>query len=358
MAVASSQALATARLLQVLSERRGSDLHLVPGSYPTVRVDGSLQALVDEPVVTAEAVAAAADFLLTPSQQALLEQQRQAVAVYSWEGRGRFRVEAQYELDQLSMSVRQIPSSAADLAQLQAPAAVQSLVSLQHGLIIVSGPTGSGRTAVAAALVHGINATRQVRIVTIEQPVEYLFAADKSLVEQREVGRDVPSVPAGLQQAQRGDANVIMVSPVSTAEDWQAVLETVEAGKLVVAVAAGESSAGTLEHIHASFGSSEQAWARNLLSESLAAVISLRLVPKVGGGQAMVFEVVTLTAAVQSALREGRFWQLPSIIQTSRQEGMQSLEFALAQLVKAGNVKQEDAVAQVPDQRALLAQLR
>jgi twitching motility protein PilT len=314
--------------------------------------------LGDEPVVTAEVVAAAVDFLLTPSQQAQLEQERQVVAVYSWEGRGRFRVEAQYELNQLSLSVRQIPASAADLASLKAPASIQTLISLQRGLIIVTGPTGSGRTAVAAALLRGINATRQVRIITIEQPVEYLFAADQALVEQREVGRDVPSVPAGLVQAQRGDANVVLVSPVASPGDWQAILETVEAGKLVIAVTAGESSAGILEHINACFEASQQAWARNLLSENLAAVIGLRLVPKVGGGQVIVFEVVTLTSAVQSALREGRFWQLPGIIQTSRQDGMQSLEFALAQLVRAGVVKQEDAAAQVPDQRALLAQLR
>ncbi len=358
MAVASAQALATARLLQALSERHASDLHLVAGSYPTLRVGGKLEPVQGEEVVTAEAVAAAADFLLTPDQLKLLEQDRQVVSVYSWEGRGRFRVEAQFELGQLSLSVRRVPSTVADLAALRAPEAVRKLAQLQRGLIIVTGPTGSGRTGVAAALVQAINASRAVRIVTVEHPVEYLHAADKALVEQREVGRDVPTVAAGLHQATSGDAAVIVASPVEAGEDWRAVLEAVEAGKLVIAVAAGESSAGTLEHLHATFPGSQQAWVRNLLSQSLAAVINLRLVPTVAGGQAAAFEVITLTSAVQSALREGRFWQLPSIIQTSRQEGMQSLEFALAQLVREGVVEQAVAAAQVADPRTLLAQLR
>ncbi len=358
MAVASAQALATARLLQALSERHASDLHLVAGSYPTLRVNGKLEPVQGEEVVTAEAVAAAADFLLTPEQLTQLEADRQVVSVYPWEGRGRFRVEAQFELGQLSLSVRRVPSTVADLAALRAPETVRKLAQLQRGLIVVTGPTGSGRTGVAAALVQAINASRGVRIVTVEYPVEYLHAADKALVEQRDVGRDVPSVAAGLRQATSGDAAVIVASPVATGEDWRAVLEAVEAGKLVIAVAAGESSAGTLEHLHATFPASQQAWVRNLLSESLAAVVNLRLVPTVNGSQAAAFEVVTLTSAVQSALREGRFWQLPSIIQTSRQEGMQSLEFALAQLVREGAVEQAVAAAQVSDPRALLAQLR
>lgn len=358
MAVASSQALATARLLQALSERHASDLHLVAGSYPTLRVNGRLEPVAGEEIVTAEAVAAAADFLLTPAQLQQLEADRQVVGVYSWEGRGRYRVEAQYELGQLSLSIRAVPSAVADLAALRAPEAVRKLAQLQHGLVIITGPTGSGRTGVAAALVKSINAERAVRIVTVEHPVEYLHAADKALVEQREVGRDVASVAEGLRQATSGDAAVIVASPVATGDDWRAVLEAVEAGKLVVAVAAGESSAGTLEHLHATFPSSQQAWVRNLLSASLVAVLNLRLVPTVAGGQAAAFEVVTLTSAVQAALREGRFWQLPSVIQTSRQEGMQSLEFALAQLVREGVVDQAVAAAQVADPRTLLAQLR
>lgn len=358
MAVASSQALATARLLQALSERHASDLHLVAGSFPTLRVNGKLEPVAGEEVVTAEAVAAAADFLLTPAQLQQLEADRQVVAVYPWEGRGRFRVEAQYELGQLSLSVRAVPSTVADLAALRAPEAVRKLSQLARGLVIITGPTGSGRTAVAAALVHAINAERSVRIVTVEHPVEYLHAADRALVEQREVGRDVPSVAAGLRQATSGDAAVIVASPVANGDDWRAVLEAVEAGKLVVAVASGESSAGTLEHLHAAFPGSQQAWVRNLLSASLAAVVNMRLVPTVAGGQAAAFEVVTPTSAVQAALREGRFWQLPSIVQTSRQEGMQSLEFALAQLVRDGTVEQSVAAAQVADPRTLLAQLR
>jgi twitching motility protein PilT len=358
MAVASAQALATARLLQALSERHASDLHLVAGSYPTLRVNGALQPIVGEEIVTAEAVAAAADFLLTPEQLQQLDASRQVIAVYSWEGRGRFRVEAQFELGQLSLSVRRVPSTVADLTALRAPESVRHLAQLERGLIIVTGPTGSGRTGVASALVQAINASRAVRIVTVEHPVEYLHAADKALVEQREVGRDVPSIAEGLRQAASGDAAVIVATPIVAGDDWRAALEAVEAGKLVIAVTAGESSAGTLEHLHATFPSSQQAWVRNLLSENLAAVVNLRLVPTVAGGQAAAFEIVTLTSAVQSALREGRFWQLPSIVQTSRQEGMQSLEFALAQLVREGAVEQSVAAAQVSDQRALLAQLR
>lgn len=358
MPIASTQALAIARLLHVLAERHASDLHLVPGNYPTMRLDGKLQPLTEEGVVTTDSVAAAVDFLLTADQQAILQKDRQVIGVYNWEGRARFRVEAQYELDQLSLSLRYIPSQVMDLQTIKAPPLVQQLVGLDRGLVIVAGPVGSGRTAVSAALINEINNNRQVRVVTIEKPVEYLFVAHKALIEQREVGRDVANMATGLVQARNGDADIVFASPVVTTEDWQAALETVESGKALVAVTAGETAASTLEHIHASVPVSQQSWVRNLFSGSLIAIIVLRLVPKIGGGQILAFEVATVNSAVQSALREGRFWQLSGIIQTSRQEGMQSLDFALAKLVKDGLVSREDALAQAPDQRSLLAQLR
>lgn len=358
MPVASTQALTTARLLHILAERHASDLHLVPGNYPMLRLDGELQPLTDEGVVTTEAAAAAVDFLLTADQQAVLQKDRQAIGVYNWEGRARFRVEAQYELDRLSVSLRYIPTQVMDLQMLRAPASVQRLVGLDRGLVILAGPIGSGRTAVGASLITSINDSRQVRIVTIERPVEYLFVAHKSLIEQREVGRDVASMAMGLVQSRNGDVDIILASPVVSSEDWQAALETVESGKALIAITAGETTASTLEHIHAAVPASQQAWVRNLLSESLIAAVVLRLVPKIGGGQVLAFEVVTVNSAVQAAMREGRFWQLPGIIQTSRQEGMQSLEYSLAKLVKDGLVSRDDALAQASDQRSLLAQLR
>jgi len=348
-----SDQLALQRMLERAAEYQASDLHLTVGSPPILRIDTKLAPLTDFPVLTKDFLGGLVDVFLDDNQKKSFDAEREISFSYAFLKNSRFRVNLFYQRGVISASLRYIGGRIPTLHDLHLPESVESLVSHTRGLIIVDGPLGSGRSTTIAALVQQINLTRQEYILTIEQPVEYLFANNKSIVEQREVGRDTPSISHALESAAQEDVNVIMISNMDDPEVLRLALSLASSGRLVIGSLNVDTTAKAIEQVITAFPGTEQRRARIELSETLLGVICQRLVPRVGGGRIIVAEVLIANSAVRSVVREGNFSPLTNIIQTSREEGMVALDSALAQLIKTGEVRLEDALVFAEDRNTL-----
>ncbi len=345
----SSDRLVINQLVTRAARLNASDVHLAVGSHPAVRVDGALGTLADEPIVTAEFTRKIASLILIPDQLAALERDREVVVSFDLEGRIRFKASCFYQRGSLAIDLRLIPPQIPSLVELGLPAAALQLVSERAGLILVSGPYASGRTTTLAAMVDGINRMRREYITTLEQPIEYQFTNDQSIIEQREVGRDAVSFERGLSAIAGEDVNVVLISELVGEEPVRRALEVAAAGRLVLAGVTAESVFRTIEKLFLSFPTDRQEWARLELAELLRGILSLRLLARVGGGRTLVAEVMLPSPAVRTAIREGSLAQLANIMETSRETGMTSLDRRLAELVRAGQVSIEEALANAVD---------
>lgn len=344
-----SEQQAITSILTQATQYRASDVHLVPGSQPMLRVDGKLTPLPNANVLTADQLRGYIEATLTPAQLAVLEKERDVRVAISLEGKLRFRLVAAYQKGTLALELRYIPDVLPGVKDLGLPPIVEQLPTYTHGMVLISGPYGSGRTTLLASILQTINLTRACRMVTLERPIEFLLAGEKSVIEQREVGTDVPSVAHGLDLLDREDADVVAISELEKPEDLQAALRSAHAGRLIIATIPADSAVQTLEAMVAAFSLDDQAWARKRLSEALQAVINLRLVPRVGGGRILVSEVLVPTTPIRAGIRDGQFLQLANTLQTSREEGSVSLDRSLAELVRLNEVKPDDAEAVAMD---------
>lgn len=338
-----SEQQAITRILTQATQYRASDVHLVPGNPPVLRIDGKLTPLNDSVILTAELLRAYVETTLTPVQLERLDKDRDARIVVSLEGKMRFRLIVMYQKGTISLELRYIPDVVPTLKELSLPAVVEKFPAISQGLIIISGPFGSGRTTTLAALVSAINSLRACHIVTLERPIEFLFAGEKSVIEQREVGIDVTSVSHGLEVLGLEDVDVVVISELEDQMDMQAVVRATRAGRLVLATLAADSAVQSIELLTTAFSEQEQPWARKKLSEVLQGVLNLRLVPRVGGGRILVSEVLAPSTAMRAVIRDGQFLQLANTMQTSREEGSVSLDRSLAELVRIGDIMSEDA---------------
>lgn len=352
------QHIAVERLLTRVAEYHASDLHLTVGTTPVLRLDGKLVSLTDEEVVTPERIEAILDDLLTDQQRQQLEKERDIVFIYTLGDKARFKVNVFYQKGYASASLRFIDSQIRSTAELGLPAMVERLAQLTKGLLIVSGPFGSGRSSTLAALVDAINRARSEYILTIEQPIERLFVNNKSVIEQREVGRDTPSFLDALENSIQEDVNVVMLSEINSPEVLRGALNVAQAGRLVLFSMNAESTIRTVEKIITSFPQGEQESIRIMLSEVLQGIVCQRILPKVGGGTVAVAEVLTVTAPIRKVIRDGALFQITTILQTSREEGMMPLDRALADRVKNGEIAVEDALMQANDQNAFKVMLK
>lgn len=352
------QHIAVERLLTRVAEYHASDLHLTVGTTPVLRLDGKLVSLTDEEVVTPERVEAILDDLLTDQQRQQLEKERDIVFIYTLGDKARFKVNVFYQKGYASASLRFIDGQIRSVAELGLPAMVERLAQLTKGLLIVSGPFGSGRSSTLAALVDAINRTRSEYILTIEQPIERLFVNNKSVIEQREVGRDTLSFLDALTNSIQEDVNVVMLSEIDSPEVLRGALNVAQAGRLVLFSMNAESTVRTVEKIITSFPQEEQESIRIMLSEVLQGIVCQRILPKVGGGTVPIVEVLTVTAPIRKVIRDGALFQITTILQTSREEGMMPLDRALADRVKSGEVAVEDAQMQANDQNAFKVMLK
>ncbi|MEZ5381515.1 MAG: type IV pilus twitching motility protein PilT [Microthrixaceae bacterium] len=338
--------------LEELMERRATDLHVSAGSHPMIRVDGSLQPIHGSEPLTANETTVIVDRLIGPDEYERFKDERQLDFSFPWGDRARFRANAYYQRDTPAVALRLIPTEIPTPVQLGLPDVWQKIVKKPHGLVLATGPTGSGKSTSQAAMIAEIAANRACHILTIEDPVEYMQHSKMALVNQREVGTDVPDFALGLRAALREDPDVVLVGELRDLETISLTLTLAETGHLVFGTLHTNDAAQTVDRLIDVFPHDQQAQVRTQLSMSLVAVIAQRLIPKIGGGRVAAFEVMTGSPAISNLIREGQVRQIRNVMTTSSREGMQLLESSLSGLVSDGTITLEDAqaISMYPDE--------
>lgn len=319
------------------SRRLGaSDLHMTVGGAPMVRLDGYLQQLVPTPVTAAQVAEFVA--LLPDYTRQLLERRGEVDCAWRW-GSERYRLNIYRQREQYAMAVRLLNNVVPECEALGMPPALQAVTELSQGLVLIVGPTGSGKTTTLAALVQRINATRAVHIVTLEDPIEYEYPAGQSLIHQREIGRDTTSFARGLRAALREDPDVILVGELRDSETMAIALTAAETGHLVLATLHTQDVTSSVNRIVDGLQQNQQL-VRSQLAESLAVVASQRLLARADGqGRVAAYEVLVATDAVRHLIREGQVHQLQSYLQTGARNGMVTMEESVKSLRRTGIIK-------------------
>jgi twitching motility protein PilT len=331
-------------LLQVM-DRNASDLHLTAGSPPMIRHHGKLHAL-DYPVLTPQMTREVIYSILTNDQRQRLETDWQIDFAYSIPGKARFRVNSYFQRASLSAAFRLIPSEMPKLRDLALPPVLQEFAKKPRGFVLVTGPTGSGKSTTLAAMIDMINDERQEHILTIEDPIEFLHRHKKCIVNQRELGADAQTFALGLKAALRQDPDVILVGEMRDLETISTALTAAETGHLVFATLHTQDAAQTVDRIVDVFPPDQQQQVRVQLSVSLQGIVTQQLLPKAdGNGRVVSTEVLVPTPAVRNLIREGKTHQIYSTLQTGGQFGMQTMDASLAQLVREQKITRELAEA-------------
>ena len=347
-------------LLSYLWERRGTDLHLTAGSAPLVRIDGALQPVPDHPVLTPALTDAIAATLLDETDRATFEKRGDVDFAFGFKHLARVRGSAYAQRGSTTLALRMIPSTIPAMDELGLPEAVQQMVDSPSGLILVTGPTGSGKSTSLAGMIDAINRREQGHIITLEDPIEYAFVSNKCAIEQREVGSDVPTFASGLRHALRQDPDTILVGEMRDLETTSSAITAAETGHLVFSTLHTINAPQTIERIIDIYPSDEQNQIRSMLANTLQAVISQTLFKRCDQpGMIPGVEVMLCTPAVRNCIRENRIFEIPNVIETSRGLGMQTLDSSIKQLFVNGYISREDAIAQAahPEklERALVA---
>ena len=324
-----------ADLLAFSAGHGASDLHLSAGVVPMLRVDGEMQRS-GLPVLAPEQVRALVHSVMTQAQRSEFETGREADFSCEVAGLGRFRVNAFEQQRGAGAVFRSIAQAIPSLESLGLGEVFRRICHLSHGLVLVTGATGSGKSTTLAAMIDHLNSTRQHHILSIEDPIEFIHEPRQSLINQREVHRDTHSFAAALRSALREDPDVIMLGEMRDLETIRLALTAAETGHLVLATLHTSSATRTIDRVVDVFPAEEKAMVRTMLSESLQAVISQTLVKKVGGGRVAAHEIMLATPAIRNLIRENKVAQMVSAIQTGAAVGMQTLEMSLKRLSGAG----------------------
>jgi twitching motility protein PilT len=346
-------------ILRAAVQAKASDVHINVGAPPLFRIHTNV-APSDYPIVTNEGAARLAKEMMGDARWAGFEEHRDADFSYEIPGVSRFRVNAHYQRNSVALSIRTINDKVRPIEQLFLPEIVSRLTYLPRGLILVTGPTGSGKSTSLAAMIDAINRRESGHIITLEDPIEYAFISAKSCIEQREVGNDVPSFGSGLRHALRQDPDVILVGEMRDLETTGAAITAAETGHLVFSTLHTVNAPQTIERIIDIYPSDQQNQIRSMLANTLQAVISQTLFKRHDQpGMIPAVEVMLCTPAVRNCIRENRIFEIPNIIATSRQLGMQTLDDSIKQMYVNGYISREDAIAQAahPEKldRALVA---
>ncbi|MHC1716938.1 MAG: type IV pilus twitching motility protein PilT [Candidatus Dojkabacteria bacterium] len=331
-------------LLSEAVNRNASDLHISVGYPPIMRVDGELEDL-GEKVLGPEEVEDLIFSILSDEKKELLEVNREIDFAYTYEGAmsSRFRVNAYYSMKNLSAAFRLIPARIRTIEELLLPQIYHQFAKLKQGLILVTGPTGHGKSTTLAAILEDINRTRFSHIVTIEDPIEYVFEGKKSLIDQREMNDDTHSWSIALRSALRQDPDVILVGEMRDYETIASAITLAETGHLVFATLHTNSAAQTVDRIIDVFPENQQQQVRAQIANSLEAVVSQRLIPLDKGGRRAVSEIMLNNSAIANLVREGKAYQIDNVIRTSSDVGMMYLEKSLVTLVREGVISVQSA---------------
>lgn len=328
--------------LQIVVDRGASDLHLLVGVPPTIRVDGTLSTLNASPL-TEDELKTLIHAIMTDEQKDLLSVNKEVDFSFQFGASGRFRVNAYHEKGRLAAALRLIPSTIRSISDLKLPAICHQFAQLRQGFILVTGPTGHGKSTTLAAIIDEINRTRAEHIVTIEDPIEYVYTPQQAIISQRELHADTHSWAIALRSVLREDPDVVLVGEMRDYETIAAALTVAETGHLVFATLHTNSAAQTIDRVIDVFPEHQQAQVRMQLANTLEAVFSQRLVPAKNSGRVAATEVLLATSAVRNTIREAKTHQIDNIIQTSADVGMLTLEASLAEWVRKDIISLEKA---------------
>jgi len=330
-------------LLVTTAKQSASDLHIAVGRRPTLRIDGVLVPLQKESIVTPDMAEGLIKSLLTPEQQSRFQKEKQVDFAYSLEDKARFRVNVYFQRGYMSAALRLIPTRIRTIEELRLPPILHDFAKLSQGFVLIVGPAGHGKSTSLAAILDEVNHTRTEHLITIEDPIEYLFTQDRSIVSQREVENDTESFNSGLRTILRQDPDVIMVGEMRDASSISTAMTAAETGHLVFSTLHTNSASQTIDRIIDSFPPEQQGQVISQLAATLVAILSLRLVPRLGGGRVPAAEIMIINPAIRNLIRERKVYQTDLVVETSVQEGMMSLNRSLAKLVKEKQISLETA---------------
>ena len=332
-------------LLSTVIKNSASDLHISVGRNPILRIDGSLLPLLQEEVFTPDG---ARDFifsLLTQEQQERFLKEKELDLSYNFRDAARFRVNVFFQKGFMGAALRLIPAKIKDFMELNLPQVIAEFPKYQQGFLLVVGPTGHGKSSTLAALIDAINHTRADHVITIEDPIEYLFTPDRAIIDQREVGIDTHDFRKALRSMFREDVDVAMIGEMRDAETMAMAVTAAETGHLVLSTLHTNNAAQSINRIIDTFPANQQNQIRAELASSLIGIISQRLIPRISGGLIPAVEVMMATPAIRNLIRESRVHEIDLMIETGSAQGMISLNRSLAELIRQGEITAENAAA-------------
>ncbi len=330
-------------LLEEVIKKRASDLHLQVSLPPMLRIDGALVPVVGFNPLDAAAVESLVFAILDQDQQQVLLKDKEFDFSFAFGNLGRFRVNAFHERGNVAAALRLIPNEIKSVTELGMPSIVMNFAEFPRGLVLVTGPTGSGKSTTLAALLDKINSEKPCHIITIEDPIEFTHKSKKSVVVQREVHYDTYSFSAALRSSLRQDPDVVLIGEMRDLETISAAITIAETGHLVFATLHTNSAAQSIDRMIDVFPPHQQPQIRAQLSNILMAIVSQRLVPAIGGGRVVAAEILVANSAVRNIIREGKSHQLDAVIQTGADQGMQTMDRTLVNLVQSGAITYDNA---------------
>ncbi len=330
-------------LLTACAKQSASDLHIAVGKRPTLRIDGVLVPLQKEPITTPETAEGIIGEMITKEQKEKLLSQRQVDFAYSFEDKARFRVNVYFQRGYLAAALRLVPARIKTIEELNLPPLLHDFSRLSQGFVLIVGPAGHGKSSTLAAVLDEVNHTRSDHIITVEDPVEYLFTQDKCIVSQREVGSDTTGFHSALRTILRQDPDVVMIGEMRDAVSIGTAMTAAETGHLVLSTLHTNSASQTIDRIIDSFPAEQQGQVTSQLAATLVAIISERLMPRISGGRIPAMEIMIVNPAIRNLIRERKTYQIDLVIETSLQEGMVTLNRSLVNLVKNKEVTLENA---------------
>ncbi len=330
-------------LLLTTARENASDLHIAVGRRPTIRIDSVLIPLSKEQVLTKGDAEGLVSALITPEQRERFLQLKQLDFSFNFKDKARFRVNVFLQRGFMAAALRLIPAQIRTIDELSLPPILHDFAKLNQGFVLMVGPAGHGKSTTLAAILDEINHTRTDHIITIEDPIEYLFAQDRCIISQREVGQDTVSFHEALRAVLRQDPDVVMIGEMRDPETIATAMTAAETGHIVFSTLHTNSASQTIDRIIDSFPSGQQGQIVSQLASTLVAIISERLVPRVGGGRVPALEIMLTNSAIKNLIRERKIYQIDLVIETSVQEGMISLNRSLVSLMKQKEISLEQA---------------
>ncbi len=344
-----NQGIRIETLLEEVINRKASDLHLQVGLSPVFRVDGELLVGGDGSVMDEKSMESVVYSMLDDRQREILLKYREFDFGFTFGSLGRFRVNVFYERGNLAAAFRLIPNELKTITELGMPSSVANFANLSRGLVLITGPAGSGKSTTLASLINKINEERSQYIITIEDPIEFIHKSNKSVIAQREVHHDTESFATALRSSLRQDPDVVLIGEMRDLETIYSAITIAETGHLVFATLHTNSASQSIDRMIGAFPPHQQSQIRYQLANVLKAVCSQCLVPAIQGGRVPASEVFIVNSASRNLIREGKNYQLNSVIQTGSDVGMQTLDNSLVDLVRSGKVRQSDARERATD---------